>query len=152
MKETKLGEKTAFRMGENNRKWNNWQGINLKNIQAAPAAQFQQNKFHIPYRPPFCHSFFFKSHSLNDEDNWLNLLLSAFTWWERAQHPEPFPSLKPGERGRGLSSIVNLNFLYRDLLPSRQLWEQGKRKRCFPEVRKEGVRLLDFFLELERKK
>ena len=38
------GEKTAFRMGENNSKWNNWQRINLKNIQATPAAQFQKNK------------------------------------------------------------------------------------------------------------
>ena len=40
----KQGEKTAFRMGENNSKRNNWQRINLKNIQAAPAAQFQKNK------------------------------------------------------------------------------------------------------------
>ena len=31
-------------MGENNSKWNNWQRINLKNIQAIPAAQFQENK------------------------------------------------------------------------------------------------------------
>ena len=30
-------------MGENNSKWSNWQ-INLKNIQATPAAQFQKNK------------------------------------------------------------------------------------------------------------
>ena len=35
----KQGEKTAFRMGENNSKWNNWQRINLKHIQAAHAAQ-----------------------------------------------------------------------------------------------------------------
>ena len=34
------GEKTAFRMGENNNKATN----NLKNIQATPAAQFQKNK------------------------------------------------------------------------------------------------------------
>jgi len=40
----KQGEKTAFRMGENNSKWSNWQRINLKNIQAAPAAQLQKNK------------------------------------------------------------------------------------------------------------
>ena len=40
----KQGEKTAFRMGENNSKWSNWQRINLKNIQAAPSAQFQKNK------------------------------------------------------------------------------------------------------------
>ena len=40
----KQGEKTAFRMGENNSKQSNWQRINLKNIQAAPAAQFQKNK------------------------------------------------------------------------------------------------------------
>ena len=37
-------EKTAFRMGENNSKWSNWQTTNLKNIQATYAAQFQKNK------------------------------------------------------------------------------------------------------------
>ena len=31
-------------MEENNSKWSNWQRINLKNIQATPAAQFQKNK------------------------------------------------------------------------------------------------------------
>ena len=31
-------------MGENNSKWSNWQGINLKNIQAAHAVQYQKNK------------------------------------------------------------------------------------------------------------
>ena len=41
----KQSEKTAFRMGENNSKRSNWQKINLKNIQAAPAAQFQKNKW-----------------------------------------------------------------------------------------------------------
>ena len=40
----KQGEKTAFRMGENNSKWSNWQRINLKNIQATPTDQFQKNK------------------------------------------------------------------------------------------------------------
>ena len=40
----KQGEKTAFRMGENNSKWSNWQTTNLKNIQATPAAQLQKNK------------------------------------------------------------------------------------------------------------
>ena len=40
----KQGEKTAFRMGENNSKQSNWKRINLKNIQAAHAAQFQKNK------------------------------------------------------------------------------------------------------------
>ena len=40
----KQGEKTAFRMGENNSKQSNCQRINLKNIQAAPEAQFQKNK------------------------------------------------------------------------------------------------------------
>ena len=35
------GEKTAFRMGENNSKWRNWQ-INLKNIQETPEAQFHK--------------------------------------------------------------------------------------------------------------
>ena len=38
----KQGEKKAFGMGENNSKQSNWQRINLKNIQAAPAAQFQK--------------------------------------------------------------------------------------------------------------
>ena len=37
--------KTAFRMGENNSKWSNWQTTNLKNIQATPTAQFQKNKW-----------------------------------------------------------------------------------------------------------
>ena len=32
-------------MGENNSKWSNWQTTNLKNIQATPAAQFQENKW-----------------------------------------------------------------------------------------------------------
>ena len=41
----KQSEKTAFRMGENNSKWSNWQRINLKNIQAAHAPQFQKNKW-----------------------------------------------------------------------------------------------------------
>ena len=40
----KQGEKTAFRMGENNSKRSNRQRINLKNIQSTPAAQFQKNK------------------------------------------------------------------------------------------------------------
>ena len=40
----KQGEKTAFRIGENNSKWNNWQRINLQNIQATHTAQYQKNK------------------------------------------------------------------------------------------------------------
>ena len=40
----KQGEKTALRLGENNSNRSNRQRINLKNIQAAPAAQFQENK------------------------------------------------------------------------------------------------------------
>ena len=40
----KQGEKTALRLGENNSKWSKGQIINLKNIQATPAAQFQKNK------------------------------------------------------------------------------------------------------------
>ena len=40
----KQGEKASLRMGENNSKWSNWQRINLKNIQAAPAAQLHKNK------------------------------------------------------------------------------------------------------------
>ena len=38
------GEKAAFRMGENNSKWSNWQRINLQNIQAAHAARYQKNE------------------------------------------------------------------------------------------------------------
>ena len=41
----KQGEKTAFRMGENNSKLSNGQRINLKNIQATPAAQLQKNEW-----------------------------------------------------------------------------------------------------------
>ena len=40
----KQGEKTAFRMVENNSKRRHWERINLKNRQAAHAAQFQKNK------------------------------------------------------------------------------------------------------------
>ena len=40
----KQGEKTALRLGENNSKQSKRQNINLKNIQATPAAQFQKNK------------------------------------------------------------------------------------------------------------
>ena len=43
MKET-ISKETAFRMGENNSKRSNGQRINLKNIQATPAAQFQKNE------------------------------------------------------------------------------------------------------------
>ena len=32
-----------LRMGENNSKWNNWQRINFKNIQAAHTTQYQKN-------------------------------------------------------------------------------------------------------------
>ena len=32
-------------MGENNSKWSNWPITNLKNIQATPSAQFQENKW-----------------------------------------------------------------------------------------------------------
>ena len=42
MKET-ISKETAFRMGENNSKRSNGQRINLKNIQATPATQFQKN-------------------------------------------------------------------------------------------------------------
>ena len=37
----KEGEKTVFRMGENDSKSNNWQRMNLQNIQVAHAAQYQ---------------------------------------------------------------------------------------------------------------
>ena len=38
----KQGEKTTLRMGENNSKWNNWQRINIQNIQAAHTTQYQK--------------------------------------------------------------------------------------------------------------
>ena len=38
----KQDEKTTLRMGENICKWRNWQSINLQNIQAAHAAQYQK--------------------------------------------------------------------------------------------------------------
>ena len=37
----KQGEKTTFRMGENNSKWNNWQRVNFQNIQATHATPYQ---------------------------------------------------------------------------------------------------------------
>ena len=40
----KQNEKTTLRMGENICKRSNWQRINLQNIQAAHAAQYQKNK------------------------------------------------------------------------------------------------------------
>ena len=41
----KQGEKTAFRMRENNSKPSNWQIINLKNIHTPDAAQYQKIKW-----------------------------------------------------------------------------------------------------------
>ena len=41
----KQGEKTILRMGEDNSKQSKRQRINLKNIQATPATQFQKNKW-----------------------------------------------------------------------------------------------------------
>ena len=40
----KQGEKTTLRMGKNNSKGNNRQGINFQNIQAAHTTQYQKNK------------------------------------------------------------------------------------------------------------
>ena len=40
----KQGVKKTLRMGENNTKWNNWQRINLQNIQAAHNTPYQKNK------------------------------------------------------------------------------------------------------------
>ena len=40
----KQGEKIALSMGENNRKWNNWQRTDFQNTQAAHAAQKWKNK------------------------------------------------------------------------------------------------------------
>ena len=42
----KYGEKAVFRIREDNSKQSNGQRINLKNIQAAHAAQCQKNKGH----------------------------------------------------------------------------------------------------------
>ena len=43
-KDTKQGEKTTFKLGENNSKWNNWQRINFQNTQAVHTTQCQENK------------------------------------------------------------------------------------------------------------
>ena len=40
----KKGEKTTLRMGENSSRWNNWQMINFRNIQAAHITQYQKGK------------------------------------------------------------------------------------------------------------
>ena len=40
----KQDEKTTLRMGENNKKWSNWQRINLQNTQAAHVTQYQKSK------------------------------------------------------------------------------------------------------------
>ena len=40
----KQGEKAAFRIEENNSKWNNSQRINLQNIQTAHAVQYHKTK------------------------------------------------------------------------------------------------------------
>ena len=40
----KQGEKTTLKMGENNSKWKNWQGINLQNIQIAQANEYHKNE------------------------------------------------------------------------------------------------------------
>ena len=39
----KQGKKAAFRMGENTSKGNNWQRINLQNIQVIHTTQYQKN-------------------------------------------------------------------------------------------------------------
>ena len=40
----KEDKKTTLRMGENICKWSNWQRINLQNLEAAHAAQYQKIK------------------------------------------------------------------------------------------------------------
>ena len=45
----KQDEKATLRMGENICKWSNWQRINLQNIPAAHAAQYQKNKQPNPW-------------------------------------------------------------------------------------------------------
>ena len=40
----KQSEEAAFRMGENNSKWNDWQRINLQNIKAVHTAKYQKNE------------------------------------------------------------------------------------------------------------
>ena len=55
--------KATLNMGENNSKWNNWQRINLKNTQAAHAAQNQENKQpkqKVGRKPK--HTFFHRRH------------------------------------------------------------------------------------------
>ena len=42
-KNSKKKKKTIHRMGENNFKWSNWQGLNLQNIQTRHTTQQQRN-------------------------------------------------------------------------------------------------------------
>ena len=62
-------------MGENNSKWSNRQRVNLKNIQATPAAQFQKKK-----RP----------NQKNEPKNWTDISPKTYRWltntWKDAQH------------------------------------------------------------------
>ena len=46
----KQNKKTSHRTGENICKWSDWQVINLQNIEAPPAAQYQQIKNKKIYR------------------------------------------------------------------------------------------------------
>ena len=56
----KQDEKTTLRMGDNICKWSNWQRINLQNIQAAHAAQYQKNKQLNPKMAEDLNRHFFK--------------------------------------------------------------------------------------------
>ena len=47
----KQGDKTAFWMGENNSKWNNWQRTNLQNIQAVQYPKNEQPNQKVGKRP-----------------------------------------------------------------------------------------------------
>ena len=85
----KQGEKTAFRMGENNSKQSKWQRINLKNIQATPASQFQKNKGPNKKNGPR------NSTDSSPKKTWLT------NTWKHAQHWrrkwQPTPVFLPGE-------------------------------------------------------
>ena len=76
-------------MGENNSKWRNWWRINLKNIQATPASQFQKNKGPNKKNGPR------NSTDRSPKKTWLT------NTWKHAQHWrrkwQPTPVFLPGE-------------------------------------------------------
>ena len=76
-------------MGEKNSKWSNWWRINLKNIQATPASQFQKNKGPNKKNGPR------NSTDSSPKKTWLT------NTWKHAQHWrrkwQPTPVFLPGE-------------------------------------------------------